>query len=199
MAVPTPAIAATGVAVPNQTGQVISAAITGGTVQTVLSTLPYGQLVATPATAGSGVQVSNPNPTPVLVALTGGTVTVVAVNGVTVATASPANVVVPAGGNIAVTWSVAFTWTWTAIYTGSSGNPLSSPANLLIEPGGAATLYYTAAPTWTWTDYDDVQDTPFYSQENLQAESGTYSEITAMPLTPHAVGGLTGFGTGVTN
>lgn len=199
MAVSSPAIAATGTSVANQTGQDISATITGGTVQTVLSTQPNPPSVTTPAVPATTVAATNSNSVPVLVAITGGTVTVVSVNGSTVATATGANVVVPAGGTIALTYSVLPTWAWSPVFAGASGNPLSSPQQLQIPPGGSATLYYSAAPTWAWNDYEEVQEEPGYSQPNLQAEGAGYNPLTAMPLTSHTASGTAGFGVGVTN
>jgi hypothetical protein len=199
MAVSTPTLPATGVAVANTTGQDISATVTGGTVQTVVSTPPNASAVTTPSVPASTTPVTNTTGAPVLVSVTGGTVTVVAVNGTTVATATGANVVVPANGTIAITYSVAPTWTWAAAFAGASGNPLSSPSQLQIPPGGSAQVFYTVAPTWTWNDYEEIQEEPGYSQENTGAEGPGYNPITAMPLTPHTAAGQSGLGAGVTN
>lgn len=51
----------------------------------------------------------------VQVVITGGTVTVIAINGTTVATATGQTVALPAGGYIALTYSSAPTWTWSAL------------------------------------------------------------------------------------
>lgn len=200
MAVATPAFPATGVSVPNGTGQKVAATFTGGTTQCVASSPPVVPPVTTPAIPASTVTATNNNPYPVLVAITGGTTTVIAVNSVTVATTTPANVVVPAGGTIAITYSVVPTgWTWTAIFAGVCGNPITAPFSVPVPPGGGITPFFTAAATWAWTDPEEVQETPGYSQENVQAEATGYNPDTALPLNPHPEGGQTGLGTGVSN
>ena len=199
MAVSTPAYPATGVAVPNLTGQWVGATFTGGTTQCVACSPPVVPPVTTPAVPGSTVTATNTNPYPVLVQLTGGTTTVVAVNSVTVATTTPANVVVPAGGTIAVTYTVVPTWTWTAIFAGVCGAPITAPFSVPVPPGGQVTPFFTAAATWAWTDPEDVQQSPGYAQENVGAEGTGYNPDTALPLSPHAEGGEPGLGTGVSN
>ena len=199
MAVATPAFPATGVSVPNQTGQKVAATFTGGTTQCVASSPPVVPPVTTPAVPASTVPATNTNPYPVLVQITSGTVTVVSVNGTTVATSSPANAVVPAGGTIAITYSVLPTWTWTAVFAGICGNPVAAPFSVPVPPGGGVTAFFTAAATWAWTDPEEVQETPGYSQENVLAEATGYNPDTALPLNPHAEGGEPGLGTGVSN
>lgn len=201
MAVPTPAFPATGVAVPNQSGQYVSATFTGGTTQTVASSPPVVPPVNTPAIPASTVTATNTNPWPVLVQITGGTTTVIAVNGTTVATTTPASVVVPAGGTIAITYSVVPTsWTWTAIFAGVSGNPITTPFSVPVPPGGSVTAFFTAAATWAWTDPEEAYFTsPFYQAENIGAEATGYNPDTALPFAQHGEGGLPGLGTGVSN
>lgn len=201
MAVSTPTFPATATAVPNQTGQYVSATFTGGTTQTVVSSPPVlPVLPSTPAIPASTVAATNANAFPVLVAITGGTTTVIAVNGTTVATTTPANVVVPAGGTIAITYSVVPTgWTWTPVFSGVSGNPLAAPFSVPVPPGGSVTAYFTAAATWAWSDWEETGFTPFYAAENVGAEATGYNPTTAMPLNPHAEGGESGLGTGVSN
>jgi hypothetical protein len=199
MAVPTPAVPATGVAVVNNTGQDVDATVTGGTVQTIATTIPNEPAVATPAVPATTVAATNTNPFPVLVALTGGTTTVIAVNGVTVATTTPATVVVPAGGTIAVTYTVLPAWVWTAVFSGISGSPVASPLTFQVPVGGTAVMYYTAAPAWAWTAPEEVQEEPFYAAENTAAELPGYSEITSLPLVSHTAVGQAGLGVGVTN
>jgi hypothetical protein len=145
------------------------------------------------------VAATNTNPFPVLVALTGGTTTVIAVGGTTVATTTPANVVVPAGSTIAVTYSAAPSWVWSAAFAGASGNPLSSPAQLPIPPGGSAELFYTAAPTWTWNNYPPTSYPPGYSAYNTQAEGAGYDPVALMPYAKHSLCGLSNWAVGVTN
>jgi hypothetical protein len=66
---------------------------------------------APPAIAASTTPVNNPARSCCLVQVQGGTVTVVAVNGVTVG-AGDGLYLVPPGGTIALTYSVAPTWLW---------------------------------------------------------------------------------------
>lgn len=66
----------------------------------------------TPAVPATTVAAANPSSTLATVVVTGGTVTNVAVNGVSVGTGD-GTYTVPPGGTIALTYSVAPTWTWT--------------------------------------------------------------------------------------
>lgn len=75
--------------------------------------------VSTPAVPASGTAVNNPFTQPVSVTVTGGTVTAVSVNG-TQLLSGDGTVIVPLGGNITLTYSVAPTWAWSATTTGSS-------------------------------------------------------------------------------
>lgn len=201
MAVTAPSIPATATPVANASGQNVSATVTGGTVQTVVALPPAGGPgVPTPAIPASTVAATNTTGAPVLVQITGGTTTVISVNGTTVATTTPANVVVPAGGTIAITYSVVPTsWVWSAAVAGASGNPLSSPQQLPIPPGCSAELFYTVAPTWTWASAQPTSYSPGYSAYNTQAEGPGYDPNTAMPYARHPVASFTNLGTGVSN
>lgn len=68
----------------------------------------------TPAVPLSTVPVSNTSAMPMTVVISGGTVTTVLVNGVS-AGSGDGTYTVPQGGTIAVTYSAAPTWTWTAV------------------------------------------------------------------------------------
>jgi hypothetical protein len=68
-----------------------------------------------PAVPASTVAQQNTSWRDAAVSIKGGTVTVVAVDGVTVATASNTTVIVPSGKNITLTYSVAPTWAWTLL------------------------------------------------------------------------------------
>lgn len=201
MAVPTPAFPATGVAVPNSTGQNVVATFTGGTTQTVVSSPAIVPVVAAPAIPASTVAATNNTGVPVLVAITGGTTTVIAVNGTTVATTTPANVYVPAGGTIAITYSVVPTgWTWTAVYAGLSGNPIGAPFSVMVPPGGSITAFFTAAATWAWANPELAYYTsPYYAAENIGASGAGYNPDTVLPFAQHATGGLTNLATAVSN
>jgi hypothetical protein len=72
-----------------------------------------------PAVPASAVAVQNTGTIPQLVVISGGTVTLVTVNGVTVGTGD-GTYLVPAAGAIAVTYSVAPTWTWNATQAATS-------------------------------------------------------------------------------
>ena len=66
---------------------------------------------AQPAVPASTVAVQNTNSYPVSVVISGGTITAVVVNGITVGTAA-GTYLVPSGGAISITYSVAPTWVW---------------------------------------------------------------------------------------
>ncbi|HEX3781716.1 MAG TPA: hypothetical protein VHX38_18795 [Pseudonocardiaceae bacterium] len=71
-----------------------------------------GQGFSAPAVPASTTPVTNTSPLPASVVISGGTLTNVSVNGVTVG-AGDGTYTVPAGATIAITYSVAPTWTWT--------------------------------------------------------------------------------------
>lgn len=202
MAVPSPAVPATGVAQNNQTGQTVSVAVTGGTVQGIIVNYPSGLapvLPSTPAVPASTVSATNTNAYPVSVAVSGGTVTVVAVNGTTQFTATGVTVVVPAGGTIAITYSAAPTWVWTPVVAGVTGSPVASPSSVPVPPLCSVTLIYSAAPTWAWTNPIDEGYTPGYYGNNALAESAGYNPTTVLPYAQHAQLGQSNLGTGVSN
>lgn len=86
---------------------------------TLMGTNPQGFIMSVaappvpsqPAVPASTVVQQNINPYPVNVTLSGFTLTAVTVNGVQVGTTN-GTYIVPAGGTIAVTYTVAGTWTW---------------------------------------------------------------------------------------
>ena len=110
--------------------------------------------VVTPAVPATTVAATNGNPVPVLASITGGTVTVVAVNGGTVATSSPATAVVPAGGTITLTYSAAPTWTWTSAELPQSGSSSMTAAvsAAAVAGGQAGTIpqqtFFAGQPLW---------------------------------------------------
>jgi hypothetical protein len=71
-------------------------------------------VTTTPTFPASTVPVQNANPFPVKVVISGGTATVTQVNGITVG-AGDGTYIVPSGGTIAVTYTVAPTWVWTGL------------------------------------------------------------------------------------
>lgn len=203
MAVTAPSVPATGVAVPNNTGQNVDVTVTGGTVQGVIVGYAAGQApgIVTPAVPATTVAVTNTNPFPVAVAVTGGTVTVVAVNGATQFTATGVTAIVPAGQTIALTYSVAPTWTWTPVVAGVTGSPIASPSSFPLPPGCSITPIFTGAPTWAWSNPIDAAYTPGFYGSNAQSQSGSsgYSPYTALSYPPHAAAAQTGLATGVSN
>ena len=178
-----PALPASTVTTTNTSGQTAFVTIIGGTVTSVnvngtqvatatsfTATVPAGATIAvtysvapswywstfTPAVPASLTAVANNTGQDITVVLGGGTVTHVAVNGTDRATSSPANVMLPNGGSIVLTYSVAPVWSWlnflnldlldslgtayasnsTIPATGASGY---SPANALPYASHAAT------------------------------------------------------------
>ncbi|HEY2638437.1 MAG TPA: hypothetical protein VGI66_00950 [Streptosporangiaceae bacterium] len=194
MALVAPAVAATGVAVPNPTGQDANVTVTGGTVQSVVSVPQSPAQVVTPAVPASTVTATNSNPFYVVVTLTGFTATVVSVNGSSVGNPA-AGIVVPPGGTVAVTYTVAGTWAWAAATAGLSGNPIASPSTIECPPGGSITLFYSAAPTWAWSDPLDTEGAPWPAAENTVA----ISEAAQLPYPAHTEGGQAGLGDAVSN
>jgi len=198
MTVVTPAVPATTVAAPNSNGQFVNVTVTGGTVTGILVAPPLAPVVATPAVPASTVAASNTNPFPVAVTVTAGTVTVISVGGVSSGLTAGV-LVVPAGSTIAITYSVAPTWVWTALADGRSGTAIASPSSVMLPPGGSITLVYSAAPTWAWTAPMPSIYAPVYASYNTLAELAGYNPQTLLPYPAHAEGGLTGFGAGVSN
>jgi hypothetical protein len=103
--------------------------------------------MVTPAVPATTVAVTNGYPLPALVTITGGTVTVVAVGAATMATSSPASVIVPSGGSITITYSAAPTWAWATAELPQSGSSSMVVAVSATAPAGgqAGTI-----PQFTW-------------------------------------------------
>jgi hypothetical protein len=200
MAVTAPSVPASGTAVANPTGDFVNATLNGtGTTTGIIVTQPNPPVVATPAVPASTVAATNNTGGPVSVAVAGGTVTVIAVNGTTIYTATGNTVVVPPGGTIALTYSVAPTWTWASVVGGVSGNPVSNTSTIDIPPGCSITLIYSVAPGWTWANPDDIDYPSGYYAMNTQAEAAGWNPYTALPYPQHATLGQSGLGTGVSN
>jgi len=70
--------------------------------------------LVTPSVPASGAPVTNTSSIPVTVVISGGTMTAVVINGVTVGTGA-GTYTLPAGQSITLTYTVAPTWTWTAV------------------------------------------------------------------------------------
>ena len=139
---PQPALPASPATITNPCGQTAFVTIVGGTVSSVnvpsggtqvatatnyMATVAAGTAIGitysvaptgiywstlTPAVPASGTAVANSTGKDITVVLGAGTVTHVNVNGTDRATSSPANVMLPAGGVITLTYSVAPVWAW---------------------------------------------------------------------------------------
>lgn len=136
---PQPAVPASTNTVTNTTGQTAYVTIIGGTVTHItvagsdqatstnfMATVAAGATIAitysvvpawywstfTPAVPSSATAVVNTTGQDITVILAAGTVTHVTVNGSDRATSSPANVMVPNGESITLTYSVAPVWAW---------------------------------------------------------------------------------------
>jgi hypothetical protein len=202
VAVTAPAVPATGVAVPNPTGDNVNVTLAGGTTQSILVTQPNPPAVTTPAVPATTVAATNPStfPCQVVIGANGATITAVTVNGSGVGTAA-GTYVVPASGTISITYTVATpTWTWTALAGGISGNPVAANYSIDVPPGCSIVLIFTVAPTsWAWTNPDDLSYTPGYYASNTQAEAAGWNPYTALPYAQHATLGVSGLATGVSN
>jgi hypothetical protein len=196
MAVTSPAVPATTVAQPNTTGQLVDVAVTGGTITGILVLPNPAQPLVAPAIPASTVQTVNNTGQPVAVTVTGGTVTVIAVGGVT-SGITAGTVIVPAGGNIAITYSVVPTsWTWQQAVGGFHGTGIPNPSSVSVPPAAAITLVYSVAPTWAWTNPMQGNGyTPYAPAIN----SVQGSQIAQLPYPAHAEGGLTGLAVAVSN
>jgi hypothetical protein len=178
-----PAVPASTVTTVNNSGQTAFVTVIGGTVTSInvngtqvatatsfTATVPAGATIAvtysaapswywstfTPSVPASTVAVTNTTGQDITVILGGGTVTHVAVNGTDRATSSPANVMLPNGASIVLTYSVAPAWAWMnyfnldvqdglgVVYASNNAIPASgasgySPANALPYASHAAT------------------------------------------------------------
>ena len=139
--IPQPALPASTVAATNLSGQTAFVTIIGGTVTSVnvpaggtqvatatgfTATVAAGQTISvtysvapawywstfTPAVPATTVAVANTTGQDISVVLGGGTTTHITVNGTDRGTTTPANVMLPAGESIAITYSAAPVWAW---------------------------------------------------------------------------------------
>jgi hypothetical protein len=134
-----PAVPASTVTYANTSGQTVAVTITGGTVTSInvnavqvatatnyTATVPNGQTIAitysvvpvwywsvfTPAVPASLTAVMNNTGQDISVILAGGTVTHITVNGTDRGTTTPAQVMVPNGASVTLTYSAAPVWAW---------------------------------------------------------------------------------------
>jgi hypothetical protein len=98
---------------------------------------PAAGAVTTPAVPASTVAVNNSSGFPVQVVITGGTMTAVIVGGVTVGTGA-GTYVVPAGGTISMTYTVAPTWAWSQANSGPGALAQTTMVSAAAPAGGQA-------------------------------------------------------------
>lgn len=139
--IPQPPVPASTVAYTNTSGQTALVTIIGGTVTSVnvpaggtqvatgsgfTATVAAGQTISvtysvvptwywstfTPAVPASLTAVANPTGQDISIVLAGGTVTHITVNGTDRGTTTPANVMLPNGGSVTLTYSAAPVWAW---------------------------------------------------------------------------------------
>ena len=119
----------------------MASVLAGSSIGLTYSVAPTGLWwsVQTPAVPASGTAVLNSTGQDLTVILGAGTVTNVVVNGTSVATSSPAVVMLPAGQSITLTYSVAPVWSWQDFLdltgAGSTGTVYAQP-NTVAPSGG---------------------------------------------------------------
>ena len=138
-----PAVPASTVTTVNNSGQTAFVTVIGGTVTHITvngtdqatatnftATVPVGGTIAitysaapawywstfTPAIPASGTAVANTTGQDITVVLASGTTTHITVNGTDRGTTTPANVMVPNGASITLTYSAAPVWAWMNFY-----------------------------------------------------------------------------------
>src|SRR5271154_4691711 len=114
MTVVTPAVPATTVPAPNNTGQWVNVDVLTGTITMIAIAPPSAIPLVSPAVPATTVTAANVNAFPALVVITanGATITAVTVNGTGVGTAA-GSYVVPPSGTISISYTVATPiWAW---------------------------------------------------------------------------------------
>jgi hypothetical protein len=172
-----PAVPASTVTYANTSGQTVAVTITGGTVTSInvnavqvatatnyTATVPAGQTIAitysvvpvwywstfTPAVPASLTAVANNTGQDISVILAGGTVTHITVNGTDRGTTTPAQVMVPNGASVTLTYSAAPVWAWMNFFN----------LDLLDSLGGAYASNNTILATGT-TGYNEANSLPY--------------------------------------
>jgi hypothetical protein len=172
-----PAVPASTVTYANTSGQTVAVTITGGTVTSInvnavqvatatnyTATVPNGQTIAitysvvpvwywsvfTPAVPASLTAVMNNTGQDISVILAGGTVTHITVNGTDRGTTTPAQVMVPNGASVTLTYSAAPVWAWMNFFN----------LDLLDSLGGAYASNNTILATGT-TGYNEANSLPY--------------------------------------
>lgn len=183
-------------------------------------------VVNAPAIPASTVAQVNTTEENVLVVITGGTMTNVSVNGVT-AGAGAGTYLVPTGGSITMTYSVAPTWTWTTVVanpavpasTVALANPTGQWVNVAISGGtltfvfvngvqvGTTAGNYAVPPGGNISITYSVAPTWVWTNPAEYGYAPTYSasnmqlinEMGQLPWPAHSVGGEPGLGEAVSN
>lgn len=182
----------------------------------------------TPALAASTVAMPNNTGKPVVATIAGGTLTSINVpaGGTQVGTTGPAQVTIPAGSSLAITYSVApttFVWSEetpampasTVPVTNATGQGMDvqiaggtvtvitvngvvtglTSGTVYVPPGGTIAITYSVAPVWAWVNPEEVGYTPGYAG----SQTGLTDEQIAMQNPIHPEAGQAGLGEGVTN
>jgi len=174
-----PVVPASTVAYVNTSGQTAQVTIVGGTVTSInvpaggtqvatatnfTATVAAGQTISitysvvptwywstfTPAVPASLAAVTNTTGQDMSVILTGGTVTHIAVNGTDRGTTTPANVMLPGGASIVLTYSAAPVWAWMNFFN----------LDLLDSLGGVYNANNSIAPTGV-SGYSPANSLPY--------------------------------------
>jgi hypothetical protein len=182
-----PAVPASTVTTTNNSGQTAFVTVIGGTVTSInvnavqvatgsnyTATVPAGQTIAvtysgaptwywstfTPAVPSSTVAVANTTGQDITVVLASGTVTHITVNGTDRGTTTPANVMLPNGESITLTYSGAPVWAWMNYFN----------LDLLDSLGTAYASGNSIAPTGV-SGYSEANALP-YAQHAATGETG---------------------------
>lgn len=127
----------------------------GGTIAITYSAAPaWYWSTLTPAVPSSAVAVPNTTGKDITVVLASGTVTHVTVNGTDRATSSPANVMLPAGESITLTYSGAPVWAWMDFLDLAEADSL-----------GTAYAQENLVPATGAAGYSPVNDLPYAAHE----------------------------------
>jgi len=205
MAVTTPSLPATATPVINPTGQNVDVAVTIGSGTVTGINVGWGNNpapgVVTPAVPATTVPVTNTSqfPVAVTIAANGATISAITINGTSQGTAA-GTYIVPAGGTIALSYTVATpTWTWATTVAGVTGT-LSGTVYVPLPPGCNITLTYSAAGTmsWAWTNPLDEAQRPDFGYP-FNSAVPTPNQYTNLPYAQHATLGLSNLATGVSN
>jgi len=120
---------------------VLKIGLFGNDGHTALSTVPA---VSQPAMPASTVAAQNLNLFPVQVVISAGTLTAVTVNGINVGSGD-GTYIVPSGGAISVTYTIAPTWVWTALTSVPAVADVYASSGGSVDPDFSAQILSGAA------------------------------------------------------